>query len=297
MTDENASPEGYRPRRSALYMPGANDKALEKAKGLPTDAIIFDTEDSVAPDMKAVARDKVAAAVQSGEYGHRELTIRVNGLDTEWAVDDLRSAAQAGPAGIVVPKVNSAADVAEIEKIIEGAGVADSTTIWAMLETPAAIEHAVEIATSSERLAVLIMGTNDLAKELRAGLVPGRASLLWGLARCVNAARYAGKVILDGVYNDVRNPDGFAEECRQGAEFGFDGKTIIHPSQVEPCNDAYSPSAEEIEFAHRVIEAFEAALAEGKGVITVDGKQIENLHVDNARRALAIAAAIDSLSA
>lgn len=285
----------FRPRRTALYMPGANDKALEKAKTLACDAIIFDTEDSVAPDMKAVARDKVAAAVASGEYGRRELTIRVNGLDTEWAVDDLRSAAAAGPAGIVVPKVNSAADVARIEQILESAGVPDHTAIWAMLETPAAVEHAVEIATSSERLAVLVMGTNDLAKELRAALVPGRAPLLWGLGRCVNAARFAGKAILDGVYNDVRDPEGFAAECRQGAEMGFDGKTIIHPSQVEPCNEAYSPSEEEIEFSRRVIEAFEAALAEGRGVITVDGKQIENLHVDNARRALAIAEAIAAL--
>jgi citrate lyase subunit beta / citryl-CoA lyase len=285
-----------RPRRSALYMPGANDKALEKAKGLPTDAIIFDTEDSVAPDMKGVARDKVAAAVQSGEYGNRELTIRVNALDTEWAADDLRSAAQAGPAGIVVPKINSAADVAQVERIIEAAGVSDHTTIWAMLETPTAMENAVEIATSSERLAVLIMGTNDLAKELRAGLVPGRAPLLWGLGRCVNAARVADKVILDGVYNDVKNPDGFLAECVQGAEMGFDGKTLIHPTQVEPCNEAFSPSAEEIEYSRRVIEAFEEGLAQGKGVITVDGRMIENLHVDNARRALAIAAAIAAMS-
>jgi citrate lyase subunit beta/citryl-CoA lyase len=278
-------------------MPGANDKALEKAKTLPTDAIIFDTEDSVAPDMKATAREKVAAAVASGEYGSRELTIRVNGLDTEWCTDDLRSAAKASPSGIVVPKINSAADVARVESIIESAGASDDTTIWAMLETPAAIERAVEIAMSSERLAVLIMGTNDLAKELRAGLVPGRAPLLWGLARCVNAARFAGKVILDGVYNDVKDPEGFAAECEQGAEMGFDGKTLIHPTQVEPCNDAYSPSEDEIEYSRRVIEAFEAGIAEGKGVVTVDGRMIENLHVDNARRALAIAEAIAALDA
>lgn len=287
--------EEIRPRRSVLYMPGANDKALEKAKTLPTDAVIFDTEDSVAPDMKAVAREKVAAAVQSGEYGSRELTIRVNSLDTEWSTDDLRSAAQAGPAGIVVPKVSSVADVATVERIIEAAGVPDHTRIWAMLETPAAVEHAVEIAGSSERLAVLVMGTNDLAKELRAALVPGRAPLLWGLARCVNAARFAGKVILDGVYNDVRDPEGFAVEAAQGAELGFDGKTLVHPTQVEPCNSAFSPSEAEIEHSRRVIEAFEEGLAAGKGVVTVDGRMIENLHVDNARRALAIADAIAAL--
>lgn len=287
--------ETYRPRRSALYMPGANDKALEKAKGLACDAVIFDTEDSVAPDMKVIAREKVAAAVASGDYGNRELTIRVNSAETEWHEDDLRSAAEAGPAGIVVPKVDSAADVAAVERIIESAGVPDHTRLWAMLETPAAIENAVEVATASERLEVLVMGTNDMAKELRASLVEGRAPLLWGLGRCVNAARYAGKVILDGVYNDVRNPEGFAAECRQGAEMGFDGKTIIHPSQVEPCNAAFSPSAEEIDHARRVIEAWDAALAEGKGVVTVDGKMIENLHVDNARRAIAVADAIAAL--
>jgi citrate lyase subunit beta / citryl-CoA lyase len=285
----------FRPRRSALYMPGANDKALEKAKSLPTDAIIFDTEDSVSPDMKAVARDKVAAAATSGEYGERELTIRVNSIETEWFEADLRSAAAAGPAGVVVPKINSAADVAVVERILESAGAPDHTVIWAMLETPAAIENAVEIATSSDRLAVLIMGTNDLAKELRAALVPGRHPLLWGLGRCVNAARHAGKVILDGVYNDVKNPDGFASECRQGAEMGFDGKTLIHPTQIEPCNDAFSPDDDEIEYSRRVIEAFEQGMAEGKGVVTVDGKMIENLHVDNARRALAMDEAIRRL--
>jgi len=285
----------YRPRRTALYMPGANQKALEKAKGLAADAIIFDTEDSVAPDMKAFARDKVAEAVGSGAYGHRELTIRVNSAETEWHLDDLRSAAAAGPAGIVVPKINSAAEVAAVENVLEAAGVPDHTRLWAMLETPAAIENAVEIATSSERLEVLIMGTNDLAKELRAALVPGRAPLSWGLGRCVNAARFAGKVILDGVYNDVKNPEGFLAECVQGAEMGFDGKTIIHPTQVEPCNDAFAPSADEIEHSRRVIEAFEAGIAEGRGVITVDGKMIENLHVDNARRALAVADAIAAL--
>jgi citrate lyase subunit beta/citryl-CoA lyase len=289
MTDQ------YRPRRTALYMPGANDKALEKAKTLSPDAIIFDTEDSVAPDMKAVAREKVAAAVASGEYGAKELTIRVNSAETEWHLDDLRSAAAAGPAGIVVPKIDSAAEVAAVESVLESAGVPDHTRLWAMLETPAAIENAVEIATSSERLEVLVMGTNDLAKELRAALVAGRAPLLWGLGRCVNAARFAGKVILDGVYNDVKDPEGFLAECVQGAEMGFDGKTIIHPTQVEPCNEAFAPSEAEIEHARRVIEAFEAGVAEGKGVITVDGRMIENLHVDNARRALAVAEAIASL--
>ena len=284
-----------KPRRSVLYMPGANDKALEKAKTLPCDAIIFDTEDSVAPDMKAVAREKVAAAVRSGEYGRRELTIRINGLDTEWWKADLESAGAAAPSAVVVPKINSAADVALVEGVLDGIDAAANTTIWAMLETPAAMERAVEIATSSDRLTVLIMGTNDLAKELRAALVPGRAPLLWGLGRCLNAARFAGKVILDGVYNDVKNPEGFAAECAQGAEMGFDGKTLIHPTQIDPCNDAFAPSAAEVEHSERVIAAWDEGIAAGKGVITVDGRMIENLHVDNARRALAIAAAIADL--
>ena len=287
--------ETYQPRRSALYMPGANQKALDKAKTIPTDSVIFDCEDSVSPDMKSVAREAVAAAVASGEYGGRELTIRVNGIDTEWFEADVRSAAAAGPAAIVVPKVNSVADVVKVERLLEASGAPDHTRIWAMLETPPAIEAAVDIAQSSERLAVLVMGTNDLAKELHAALVPGRHPLLWGLGRCVNAARVAGKVILDGVYNDVKNPEGFAAECQQGAEMGFDGKTLIHPTQVEPCNTAFSPSPDEIEHAGRVIEAFEAAQREGLGVVTVDGRMIENLHVDNARRALAIAAAIADL--
>lgn len=283
------------PRRSALYMPGANEKALEKAKSLPCDAIIFDTEDSVAPDMKAHARDMVAAAVRSGEYGNRELTIRVNGLDTAWFGDDIASASAAAPSGIVVPKVNSAADVLTIEAAMNDAGAPEHTKIWAMLETPWAMERALEIASASDRLAVLVMGTNDMAKELRAALVPGRHPLLWGLGRCVNAARAAGKVILDGVYNNVKDPDGFAAECTQGAEMGFDGKTLIHPTQVEPANAAFMPSETEIEYSRRVIEAFEAGIAEGKGVITVDGRMIENLHVDNARRALAIADAVAAL--
>ncbi len=286
----------YRPRRSVLYMPGANDKALEKAKGLACDAIIFDTEDSVAPDAKAEARGKVAAAATSGEYGRRELTIRVNGLDTEWFEDDVRSAAQAGPSGVVVPKINSAADVATVERLLESAGAPDHTRIWAMLETPAAMVNAVEIATASERLEVLIMGTNDMAKELRAALVPGRAPLLWGLSKCVNAARYAGKTILDGVYNDIKDEEGFAAECRQGAEMGFDGKTLIHPAQLEAANAAFAPSDDEVEHARRVIAAFEEGLAAGKGVIQLDGKMIENLHVANARRAVEMADAIAALS-
>jgi citrate lyase subunit beta/citryl-CoA lyase len=287
--------EALRPRRSVLYMPGANERALDKAKGLPADALILDLEDAVAPDAKVEARGRVCAAAASGEYGSREITIRVNSIETEWHADDLRAAAEAGPDGIVVPKVNSVADVHQIEKGLEAGGAPDHTMIWAMVETPIAMLHAHEIATASDRLAVLVMGTNDLAKELHAEHVPGRQPLLTGLSLCLLAARAAGKVILDGVYNDIKNEDGFAAECEQGRQMGFDGKTLIHPSQLEPCNRIYAPSEDEIAQAREIIEAFETATAEGKGVVTVNGRMIENLHVDNARRTLAVADAIAAL--
>ncbi len=287
--------DALRPRRSVLYMPGANERALEKAKGIPADALILDLEDAVAPDAKADARGRVCAAVQSGEYGAKELTIRINGLGTEWHEADLAAAAAAGPDGIVVPKVNSAAEVARLVDALEAAGAPDRTKLWAMLETPVAILHAEEIATASARLTVLIMGTNDLAKELHAEHVPGRAPLQFGLQACLTAARLADKVILDGVYNDIKDDDGFRAECVQGRQFGFDGKTLIHPSQVEPCNDVFAPSEAEIASSQEIIAAFEEAQAEGRGVVTVNGRMIENLHVDNARRILAVADAIAAL--
>lgn len=279
-------------RRSVLYLPGANERALEKAKTLPADALILDLEDAVAPDAKEAARERVGAAVSSGEYGEREVTIRVNGLKTEWHDGDLRAAAQAGPAAVVVPKVNSARDVHNIERALELGGAPDATKIWAMVETPVAMLHAEEIAAASDRLTVLVMGTNDLAKELHAEFVPGRAPLLGGLSLCLLAARAAGKVILDGVYNDVKDVAGFEAECLQGKQFGFDGKTLIHPGQIEPCNRVFAPSEAEIEQARKIIAAFEQASAEGRGVVTVDGRMIENLHVDNAQRVLALAEAV-----
>ncbi|GAA0606609.1 CoA ester lyase [Kutzneria viridogrisea] len=285
-----------RPRRSVLYMPGANERALEKAKGLAADALILDLEDAVAPDAKAQARERVCAAVGSGEYGSRELTIRVNGIDTQWHAEDVRAAAQAGPHAVVVPKINSAAEVHAVERLLEQAGAPDHTAIWAMVETPVAILHAEEIARASQRLTVLVMGTNDLAKELHAEHVPGRAPLLTGLSLCLLAARAAGKVILDGVYNDVKDLAGFEAECLQGKEFGFDGKTLIHPGQLEPCNRLFAPSPEEVDRSRRIIAAFEEATARGDGVVTVDGRMIEVLHVDNARRVLALADAVAALA-
>ncbi|ARH89117.1 HpcH/HpaI aldolase/citrate lyase family protein [Streptomyces sp. MOE7] len=281
-----------RPRRSVLYMPGANERALEKAKSLPTDALILDLEDAVAPDAKADARKRVAAAAASGEYGYREVTIRVNAPGTAWHADDLRAAAEAGPDAVVVPKVESADTVREVERALEAAGAPDRTAIWAMVETPRAMLDARAVAAASERLTVLVMGTNDLAKELHAEHVPGRAPLLTGLSLALLGARDAGKVILDGVYNDVKDPEGFEAECVQGRQFGFDGKTLIHPSQVEPCNRVFAPSADQIERSRRIIEAFDEATREGRGVVTVDGRLIENLHVEDARRILALAEAV-----
>ena len=280
-----------RPRRSVLYLPGANERALEKAKTLPADALILDLEDAVAPDAKVDARKRVCDAVSSGAYGQREVAIRVNGLDTPWHADDLRAAAAAGPAAVLVPKINSPAEVHALER--ELAGAPDHTALWAMIETPVAMLHAEAIARESARLTVLVLGTNDLAKELHAEHVPGRAPLLGALSLAVLAARATGKVILDGVYNDVRDPAGFEAECLQGRQFGFDGKTLIHPSQLEPCNRIFAPSADEITQSHQVIDAFEEARRDGRGVVTVNGRMIEQLHVDDARRVLALARAIE----
>ncbi len=285
-----------RPRRSVLYMPGANERALEKAKTIPADALILDLEDAVAPEAKAAARERVCAAAASGSYGQREVAIRVNGIGTPWHNDDLRAVAEAGPAAVVVPKVNSAADVQTIERALQAGGAPEHTTIWAMLETPVAILHAEEITTSSARLSVLVMGTNDLAKELRAEHVPGRAPLLAGLSLAVLATRLAGKEILDGVYNTVADLEGFGAECRQAREFGFDGKTLIHPTQVAPCNTAFAPTQDDIALSREIIDAFETAENEGRGVVTVQGRMIENLHVEQARRVLAVAAAIGALT-
>ncbi|MDQ3155619.1 MAG: CoA ester lyase [Actinomycetota bacterium] len=292
MTNSHESNPSLRPRRSVLYMPGANERALEKAKTLDVDALILDLEDSVSPDSKADARDRVCAAARSGEYGYRELVIRTNGIDTEWHADDLAAAAEAGPDGILVPKVNSAEEVRQIEAAMAAAGAPDHTLIWAMIETPIAIRQVREIAAASDRLTVLVMGTNDLVAELHAAHVPGRAPMLTSLSLALLGAAEAGKAILDGVYNDVKNAEGFEAECEQGRDFGFDGKTIIHPSQIEPANRIFAPSPEAIDHANEVITAFEEATAAGKGVVTVNGRMIENLHVRDAERILAFSEAL-----
>jgi citrate lyase subunit beta/citryl-CoA lyase len=274
-------------------MPSSNERALEKAKSLAVDALILDLEDAVAPDAKEQARENACMAVRSGEYGRRELTIRVNGLGTQWHEDDLRAAAEAGPDGIVVPKVDSAEEVRSLVAALEAAGAPEHTRLWAMVETPTAMLHCEEIAGASERLAVLVMGTNDLAKELHCEHVPGRLPLLTGLGLCLLAARATGTVILDGVFNDVKDAEGFAAECRQGRQMGFDGKTIIHPGQIEACNAAFAPSAEQVAEAEGILDAWRSAA--GAGVVTYNGRMIESLHVDTARRVLELHRAIESL--
>ncbi len=290
-------------RRSVLYVPGANERAVAKARALPVDAVIFDLEDAVAPAAKAAARDRVAAAVGSGAYGGRELAIRVNGIGTAGHDADLRAAALAGPDGVVVPKVGATADVRAVEAALEAAGAPDRTRIWAMVETPLAVLHAEEIARASERLTVLVLGTNDLAHELHAGLGPseilvptegeapgpGRQPLLVALQLCLLAGRASGRVVLDGVFNDVADPAGFEAECHQARRLGFDGKTLIHPSQVEACNRAFSPTAAAVDWARRVVAASEEAAREGLGVALVDGRMVEHLHLVEARRVLDLA--------
>jgi citrate lyase subunit beta/citryl-CoA lyase len=276
-------------------MPAANERALEKAKSIPADAIIFDLEDAVSPDAKDTARAQAVAAVNSGEYGKRELTIRCNALATPWGHDDVVAAAKTAVSAVVIPKINSVAEVNEVSAALDAAGAPKDMMIWAMIETPTAIMDCRSIA-AHPRVAVLIMGTNDLAKELRAVQVAGRHPLVPSLHMALLAAREADKPILDGVYNDIKNADGFRAESVQGLEMGFDGKTLIHPDQVAIANDVWSPSEAEVEHASRVIAAFDEALAAGKGVVQLDGRMIENLHVANAQRAIAIADAIADLA-
>jgi citrate lyase subunit beta / citryl-CoA lyase len=285
-----------RPRRSLLYMPGSNTRALEKAKTLSADGVILDLEDSVAPDAKEAARAQVVDTVKAGGFGTREVFIRVNGVDTPWHADDLAAAAHAAPDAILVPKISNPEMLEMIGRRLLDMGTDHKTRIWAMIETPLAIFNILSIAAeakdSESRLSGFVMGTNDLAKDTRARLVPGRAPMLGWLSTCVAAARIYGTNILDGVYNDIGNADGFVAECKQGVELGFDGKTLIHPNQIAPCNTAFSPSPEEVALARKMIAAFDLPENKSKGVVSIDGRMVERLHADMARRTVAIAEAI-----
>jgi citrate lyase subunit beta/citryl-CoA lyase len=285
-----------RPRRSVLYMPGSNARALEKAKTLPADGVIFDLEDAVAPDAKAVARDQVAAAVKAGGFGAREVFVRINGIDTPWSADDLAAAAAAAPDAILIPKVSTAEQLERIGRRLLDMHTDHRTRVWAMIETPTAIFNVRSIAaaaTDSEtRLAGFVLGTNDLAKETRARILPGRAPMLPWLTTCLLAAREYGIDILDGVFNDIADMEGFAAECAQARDLGFDGKTLIHPNQIEPCNAAFSPTPAEVAQARKMIAAFDLPENKDKGVVQIDGRMVERMHAEMARRTVAIAEAI-----
>jgi len=285
-----------RPRRSVLYMPGSNARAIEKAKTLPADGVIIDLEDAVAPDAKVAARKQVAEAVKAGGFGKREVFVRVNGIDTEWHAEDLHVAGHAAPDGIVVPKITSLDQLEQIGRRLLDMGIDHKTRVWAMIETPIAIFNVKDIAAAAKdsetRLAGLILGTNDLAKETGAKFVPGRAPMVPWLATCILAARAYGISILDGVYNDLSNAEGFLRECEQGRDLGFDGKTLIHPNQVGPCNDVFSPSADEVAQARKIIAAFDQPENKGKGVVSLDGRMVERMHADIARKTVAVADAI-----
>src|SRR5437764_6609953 len=285
-----------RPRRSVLYMPGSNARALEKAKTLAVDGIILDLEDAVAPDAKAAAREQVVAAVKAGGFGPREVFIRVNAIDTPWFADDLNAAISAAPDAILVPKVSTAEQPEQIGARLLSLHAKLHTRIWAMIETPTAVFNVRAIAAtardSETRLAGFVLGTNDLAKETRAKILPGRAPMLAWLTTCLLAAREYGIDILDGVFNDIANAQGFADECAQARDLGFDGKTLIHPNQIEPCNGAFSPTSDEVAQARKMIAAFDLPENNEKGVVQIDGRMVERMHADMARRTVAIAEAI-----
>jgi citrate lyase subunit beta/citryl-CoA lyase len=282
-----------RPRRSVLYMPGSNERALAKAKTIPADALIFDLEDAVAPDAKALARDQVSAAVKGGGYGGREIVIRVNALETPWGTEDLLAACDAEPDAILVPKVVHAGDVISVAKILQGVHAPEKIRLWAMMETPMAILNARTIAATAvyaeNRLCCLVMGTNDLLKESRARAVHNRFAVVPWLAMTIVAARAYRLDIIDGVYNEFMDVAGLREECERGRTLGMDGKTLIHPSQVQPCNEIFSPTEEEVVWSRKIIDAFGQAENETKGVIVVEGRMVERLHFAMAQRTVAIA--------
>jgi citrate lyase subunit beta/citryl-CoA lyase len=279
-------------------MPGSNARAIEKARTLPADAVILDLEDSVAPDAKAAARKQVLDAVIAGGFGAREVIVRINGLDTEWWLPDLDAVAKAKPDAVLVPKISIPRNLEDVAERLVDISADHKIRVWAMMETPLAMLNAAAIAATAKdvetRLAGFVMGTNDLAKDTRTKIMPGRAAMLPWLMNCVAAARAFGIDILDGVYNDLGNAEGFAQECAQARDMGFDGKTLVHPNQIEPCNAAFSPGADEVAQAEKIISAFDLPENKGKGVIQLEGRMVERLHADMARRTVAIADAIES---
>jgi citrate lyase subunit beta/citryl-CoA lyase len=289
-----------RPRRSLLFMPGSNARALEKARNLPADGLILDLEDSVAPEAKAKARDQIANAVAAKGFGRREVLIRVNALDSPWWIDDVAMAAAVQPDGILVPKVSSTADLKAIADRLSSAGADLSIRIWAMIETARAVLDAQELAASSRdaapRLAGFVFGPNDISRETRIRMTPGRTAMLPLITHCILAARAYGLEMLDGPYSDFSNFNGFGEECAQARDLGFDGKTLIHPGQIEACNAIFTPPAEEVARARRIIAAFGQPENASRGAIQLDGQMVERLHAAMAERTIAIADAIAAVA-
>jgi citrate lyase beta subunit len=292
-----AMEHGAHPYRSVLYMPGSNQRALDKARALAADALILDLEDAVAPAEKPRARELVAEAVEAGGYGRRRLLVRINGLDTEWGGEDLARAARAAPDAILVPKVETPADIARVAALLEAAGARETTRVWAMMETPRGVLNAAAVAASHRRLEGFVLGTNDLAKDLQAAHTPDRLPLAASLGLCLLAARAGGLVCVDGVFNAFRDDDGLRAECRQGRAMGFDGKSLVHPAQIAIANEVFAPTPGDVALARQQVAAFEEAGARGQGVAVVDGRIVENLHVATARRLLARAEAIAALEA
>ena len=290
-------PKTDRPRRSVLYMPGSNARALQKAKSLAADALILDLEDAVAPDAKAQAREQVCEAVKAGGYGLRELIIRVNGLATPWGYEDIVAASRSGADAILLPKVESADAIRHMEAIMRARGAPEKMAIWAMMETPRSVLYSEQIAGSTPRMECLVMGTSDLAKELDCAHTRERLPFITSLGLCLLAARAYGLAILDGVYLDLKDEAGFDFACLQGAEMGFDGKTLIHPNQVARCNEVFTPRPEDVEWSRKIIAAHAEAAARGEGVAVVDGRLIENLHVESAERLVKMAELIGAMQA
>jgi citrate lyase subunit beta/citryl-CoA lyase len=288
------------PRRSLLFMPGSNARALEKGRNLPADGIILDLEDSVAPDAKAMAREQIAKAIAARGFGKREVLVRVNALDSPWWIDDVTMAGTARPDGILFPKISSAGDLKTIADRLSGIGADTSIRVWAMIETARAVLHAEELAAASResgmRLSGFVFGPNDISRETRIRMQPGRAAMIPMIMHCILAAHAYGLEILDGPYSDFTNVDGFGHECAQGRDLGFDGKTLIHPGQIDACNAIFTPAAEEVAQARKIIAAFERPENASRGAIQIDGQMVERLHADMARRTIAIADAIGAMS-
>jgi citrate lyase subunit beta/citryl-CoA lyase len=285
-----------RPRRSLLFMPGSNARALEKARNLPADGLILDLEDSVAPDAKVRARDQIAQAVMAKGFGKREILIRTNGLDTSWWADDVAMAGAVDPDGLLVPKVSSVEDLDKIGSRLKEIGAGAKVKVWAMIETARAVLDADKLAASvrdpKTRLAGFVFGPNDISRETRIKMLPGRAAMIPMITHCVLAAHAQGLEMLDGPYGDIGNLDGFAAECAQGRDLGFDGKTLIHPSHIDACNAIFTPPAEDVAEARKIIAAFELPENVSRGAIQLDGRMVERLHAEMAKRTIAIADAI-----